>query len=206
MNNHVFIASLLLLSSGSGLAQNSLTFYDADNTRMGTLVRPVASETQIIELMTEDGYLMQIGTDLGVVMSSSETSTLWYTTEDCTGTVYLEANSNWLKYRGGDQLTQGGQLLIIGPTIDGLLARIPWGASTSIDAASTINLFEPLCGQLDSLKNIPEAVAITNPHPSVYGMKYIDPGFWGYVPPFTAYVEEPDLISCSGFESCPTTN
>ena len=175
-------------------------FFDANQVRMGTLVRPVSAESENLELMTHDGYLITVSTALGAVgaPTGSMPDTLLFTGTDCTGSAYFAIKNDWMRSRDG-------QIIRIGP-LPGDLFRIEWGQSEAIEAYSMLAFFEPQCIPLEEPLLEPEAVLATSVTPGVYGISLIETesGFVrGFQPPFTTSVDKPNIISCNGFESCP---
>lgn len=201
------IVMVLVFFSSSCLAQSTLAFFNADGQRMGTIVRPVGQQSEDLELMSADGYLFQVDTQEGYLIKPPGNflpETLYWTNDDCTGRSFVVGEDDYILYRGG-------QILSIGPP-DGFLVAVAWGQAGTMQALSSQSLLEPVCQAAPSALKVLNAVEVTTINPSAIGASLIElgefPGFfvWGFKPPFDARVEKSNIISCSGFESCPAVN
>lgn len=191
------IVFFLFVSGSDAVAQASLVFRDASGVHMGALVRPLDSEPSAIELMTDDGYLMVVSSangfaGLNPVLDAGNAFDTYFTEPNCQGNGYFEATSNWMLYRGGQ---------VIQTVPGGSMYRIPWGAAIEITAQSWAPALEPLCSPSSAVVMAvqPEFV------PDSYGATVSQFGSL-FQQPFVTSIERPNVISCNGFESCPTTN
>lgn len=163
MLKFINISLLLLLFSNMAMAQSSLVFYDANQSRMGTLVRPIGAGSNNLELMTHDGYLITIGTEIGVITEPTndpKPEVLHFSNEDCTGISYFSANSDWMKHRGG-------QIIRVGP-LPGELFSVEWGSFASIEMRSSLSFFAVGCSIEEQGYIVSEAVKATAVSPGEY--------------------------------------
>lgn len=209
----MILAALLVFTSELCMAQSDLVFSDADGDRMGTLVQVFSPELEWIQLLTEDGYLINFDPKDGTVIlnGNNQPTEYWFKSKDCTGQPYIDADMDavrWMRERGGQVFQVGYKG---GGPVDKHkspgFARVDWGQSSeSINADSSLDPWLDVCVPADSVVVIHLGLLVTPVDPADYGISKGDSDLYGFAMPISTSVEtaqNSDAIFCDGLESCP---
>ncbi|MFC1796148.1 hypothetical protein ACFL1V_03530 [Pseudomonadota bacterium] len=192
----IVIAIIFILVSGSCLAQASLVMKNGDGKTIGWLLskHPELGEYQYL---TPDGFILTLSWRHWVTTSNPDTpDKLLYELSDCDGQAWV----NQSFYRFGEiyQL-DGAQATDVFVRQD-----LTNAGSFSIDVASEkgttgacINIVEPYADAGRRVEQIDpvEYGLMEHPNQGIHAWIVFGPN---------KVVEKPELISCDGFESCPT--
>jgi len=182
----------LVLFSGSCFAQAGLALINTDGKIVGWLLAKNAGQHSS-QFMTPDGYIMSINSG-GYIENTGSiiVSELVYGSTDCSGQAYIKTEflSSEIIQLGVDRKSA-------------VFARTDHSGNNYIRSMKSNKTPAGTCVTWVTPENR-SVMTTTEIAPLDYGIKEAIGGYWR-VHIQSREVQRPEIISCDGFESCPTS-
>ncbi|MFC1797007.1 hypothetical protein ACFL1V_07925 [Pseudomonadota bacterium] len=203
----IIVVIMLVMSSSLVIAQSNLVLYDADGDRIGTLIDIDYTENGYLYLAyTDDGYFVEFFANTGKIPGQVSPHQLFYQSNDCSGQPFAQSivYRNSLSYldviRGGEILPHLPGNSVMNPAY----VKLNWGKPEWSSGKVPVHYqsweSQDCVGETGEIEGWP----VEKIDYLLYGISNLPGGGSGFNPPITATVEKSELISCDGFESCPT--
>lgn len=187
-----FVAVMaLVLFTGSCFAQAGLALINDDGKIVGWLLAKNAGQHSS-QYMTPDGYIMSVNSG-GYVETTGNiiVTELLYQSADCSGQAYIKTEflSSEIVHLGSDRTNP-------------VFARTDHSGTNFVKSMQSNKTPQGVCVPW-GIPDDRNVIRTTEIDPLDYGIKESVSGLWR-VHISRREVQRPEIISCSGFEGCPT--
>jgi hypothetical protein len=190
------ISLIFLCSTFPLFAQGNLIVKDSGGNPIGIPVSLDLRNYDQVTVFAADGTLISLYANDGRMGFTSLYG--YFVSQDCTGPEYSDYHYKSLAPR---------LILLFGDFLPGVVARLPATPATK-DVLIKSSRSPSGCGSWGDgeVRTVVPLSEYAIEDPTVYGLEVSgETGDWAFSVPLTVEVTSPDLISCSGFESCPAS-
>jgi hypothetical protein len=208
----IAVAIIILLFSGSCIAQASLAVTNGDGKLVGWLLGKIPA-TDHIQLLTPQGYVLTIQRS-GYLRNSTGTTVnrILYEKWDC-GAPVCSSNPCGGNAWAITSYENRGEILQVGGQTGGAFFGVPFELVERMLGVD--ELADPLiveqkgpdgtCVPVDPpLPLLTSGIQVEEINPADYGIREYNGLNWGVPTPHTTEVQRPEGLFCNGFENCPT--